>query len=321
MAKVEFDWSKFNQEKWIVTHEFSSFQQKIKIGIFNDERVAIKIGANLENEIRVMSFIPPHPNIIRFISVIDDGDFLMEGVKDGLTLRDYCRSFGNDEKSFTLEQLVDLLNQMAQGLNHLHQNRIIHHDFTNRNVLVHFGKNESIVLKITDFGISEFMDENGHGDPNNRELGTYNFLAPEQKTIKESKFLQSNINELELYAAMVPEQKVVDKSKILHPITEKIDVYAFGVICSMLIYVGRSNDRVVFCLPENLEKMIFICQYDDPTYRPRMIDCINLFLKSPHLPSLKDQIAEMRSAVLNQSDSSIQSKVSQYWEKCKDLFF
>ena len=290
---MSFDWSNFHQERWIVTHEFSQFQQKIKIGLLNDERVAIKIGANLDNEIQLMLKIPPHPNIIKFIAMIDDGCILMEGIKDGLTLRDYYETYRSDGKSFTLNQLLDMISQMAQGLNHLHQNRIIHHDFTNRNVLVHFNPNDdSIVLKIADFGVSEFMDENGHGDSKNRELGTWNYMAPEQKASDES-----------------------------ISISEKIDCYAFGLICSILVYVGRPNDRVMYCLPNNLDEMIFSCKSVDPNQRPSMMDCIRLIHQSPPLQSLKDQIAEMHSIVLSQPESPHYTKIIEQWNKCKDLIF
>ncbi|XP_059147654.1 uncharacterized protein LOC131935284 [Physella acuta] len=61
--------------------------------------------------------------------------------------------------------------QIVEGVNYLHQNNILHRDIKGNNVLMEDDWN----LKITDFGLSEFIDANGVST----EIATVRYMAPE----------------------------------------------------------------------------------------------------------------------------------------------
>uniref|UniRef100_A0A6C0J177 Protein kinase domain-containing protein n=1 Tax=viral metagenome TaxID=1070528 RepID=A0A6C0J177_9ZZZZ len=89
----------------------------------------------------------------------------MEGVKDAQTLADYCR-WGSE--SISIELGIRLLRQIVSGLGYLHEKRLIHHDLKPENVLV----TEDFLIKICDFGCSEFLDEKDRGPEELRQAGT-----------------------------------------------------------------------------------------------------------------------------------------------------
>ncbi|KYQ94072.1 putative protein serine/threonine kinase [Tieghemostelium lacteum] len=117
----------------------------------------IKIDANtlssVKSEVEILQKLS-HNNIVKVLGVVDTAqqlNFILEYVENG-SLRDVVDKFGP-----LSEDLATLyLYQLLQGVNYLHQNRIIHRDIKCSNVLI----TKEGVIKLADFGVaSQLSDE------------------------------------------------------------------------------------------------------------------------------------------------------------------
>jgi len=186
----------FVLEKTIYVGMFDA-RNVIKLGLLDGKYVAIKQGPNLQREIDMLKKIGSHPNIVEFISRARRG-FIMTGIRDGYNLHDYC--FDGQTRNpqlkeaklpFSIKNCVNMINQLAQALDYLHNLNIIHHDLKDKNVLVDEtvtkdpNDENSLVssyhLKLCDFEFGEVADEHGHGKEENRLSGTISWMALEQK--------------------------------------------------------------------------------------------------------------------------------------------
>lgn len=115
-----------------------------------------------------------HPNVVQFLSVEEQPQlcFVMEFVT-GKTLETYIRELG----TLTLQQLLTIGIQVAEGLEAVHSANIVHRDLKPLNILLE--TNVSMVARISDFGVARFS-----GDPGITRCGTIvgsaAWLSPEQ---------------------------------------------------------------------------------------------------------------------------------------------
>lgn len=284
--------SEFTQETTKVTHEMFFDQKTITIGIWRGKRVALKCGIGMESELIIMQKIGYHPNIIQLIAnVCDDQDgsfILMEGIKDGFTLDNYC-AWSWTQVPLSIRGCILLIRQLASALLHLHQLGIIHHDIKSTNVLVDIsGKDPT--LKLCDFGLSEIVDENGKGREDYREAGTYNSMAPEQLSGNE-------------------------------PITTKIDIYSFSSLCNGILLKGRDLDKIKWFIPIKLSDIIAKCCKRDPKERPSINEVIDIL--DELLPNLEteetysSQVSQLYQLCVQHKFSVPKELESLYNESCK----
>ncbi|MTD30288.1 Stk1 family PASTA domain-containing Ser/Thr kinase [Planomicrobium sp. YIM 101495] len=114
-----------------------------------------------------------HPNIVNIFDVGEDKDmhYLVMEYVPGKTLKDYIIDFAPVEP----ERSVQIMKQLASGLEHAHHNQIIHRDIKPQNILMDAEGN----VKISDFGIAMALSATSYTQTNS-VLGTVHYLSPEQ---------------------------------------------------------------------------------------------------------------------------------------------
>jgi hypothetical protein len=149
-------------------------------GTWKGTKVALKVSPAQANsgvisELEVMINMRPHPNVIQLFgfsvhpetnSVILIIEFCNGGSLDGIL-------YETQPEPISFEQQLSWLQGAAKGLNHLHSNNIVHRDVAARNILLH--QNEP---KLTDFGMSRFVEEDQKGTTRS-ELGPIRWMSPE----------------------------------------------------------------------------------------------------------------------------------------------
>jgi serine/threonine protein kinase len=85
----------------------------------------------------------------------------------------------NNHHPFTMIMVAGVAFQLLHGLEHLHQNRILHRDIKTENCLL----NSTGQVKLCDFGIASLL-EDGHS-LNKTVIGTTLFMAPERLQAKQ----------------------------------------------------------------------------------------------------------------------------------------
>ena len=123
-----------------------------------------------------------HPNVLKGETYFEDGGnifYVMPRMQHNL---EYLL---DDDRKYPLPFLVDILLQIAAGLNYLHQNDIIHRDMKPSNILYNLNGQEIWVV-ICDFGLSQDKMAKLKTDLSRkllrggRRAGTLNYSPPEQ---------------------------------------------------------------------------------------------------------------------------------------------
>jgi len=114
-----------------------------------------------------------HPNIVEMYDVgEDDGQYyiVMEYV-DGKTLKQLVKRRG----ALTLNEVIDIMLQLTDGIAHAHDSYIIHRDIKPQNIMIM----ENGLVKITDFGIAMALNSTQLTQTNS-VMGSVHYLPPEQ---------------------------------------------------------------------------------------------------------------------------------------------
>ncbi|HUW26756.1 MAG TPA: serine/threonine-protein kinase [Gallionella sp.] len=119
-----------------------------------------------------------HPNIVTVYDVGKSGDvaYIAMEFLQGRELRDIM----NDEGSLPVEQVLDIVAQVAQGLAYAHEHEIVHRDVKPSNIMVVRDGH----VKITDFGIAR-MASSAVRTQTGMVLGSPKYMSPEQVMGKE----------------------------------------------------------------------------------------------------------------------------------------
>lgn len=119
-----------------------------------------------------------HPNIVTIYDVgrEDHIAYIAMEFLEGRELRDIL----NDGEALSLDQILDIVAQVALGLAYAHENGIVHRDVKPSNIMV--GRDGHV--KITDFGIAR-MASSAVRTQTGMVLGSPKYMSPEQVVGKE----------------------------------------------------------------------------------------------------------------------------------------
>jgi serine/threonine-protein kinase len=197
----------------------------------------------------ILSHIHDHPNIVGYYEHgrINGLLYLLMEYIEAYNLKDlYAR-----HDPVLLENVAQILIDMAAGLQHVHDNGFMHLDFKPENVMV----TNSAKVRLVDFDLAQEIPEKPK-KPSKKNPGTPSYMAPEQL--------------------------------VGDPISNKVDIYSFGVAAYELLtnqkpfpgetvaeIVKLQADRSTFIpprehnpdIPAALEKVIVKCLEQDPDRR------------------------------------------------------
>lgn len=128
-----------------------------------------------ETEARTMARLY-HPNIVGVhdVGVDDDRVYIVMELVAGGSLMDHVTANGPMPVKMATEALLALMHALKAA----HSKGVIHRDIKPHNVMVdHTG-----VLKVCDFGIAHVADENMSMTKTGSVMGTWGYMAPEQRT-------------------------------------------------------------------------------------------------------------------------------------------
>ncbi|MFV8781352.1 protein kinase domain-containing protein [Microbulbifer sp. SA54] len=156
--------------------------RQVAIKKLRDDVTSPSARDRIQQEARLLARLN-HPNIVALYDVLDgsqDGEngniaLVMEYI-EGTTLRAWMR-----EHTPNLQQKLQLLMQICEGLQQAHNLGIIHRDLKPDNILIATSRNGHVTAKISDFGIakSEQLDEKTL-TAENQLAGTVTAMSPEQ---------------------------------------------------------------------------------------------------------------------------------------------
>ena len=153
---------------------------KVFLGRYGNQKVAVKrLNPDFyevydETEITILKR-NPHKNVIRVFAVAGNQDyFFVVYEMCALNIYKYVLSPSHQLRKKISER--EVVTQASQGLNHLHEMKIIHEDLRPQNIMM-AELNGKLVVKITDFCIKEIEA---------RPYGEEVWLAPEMISSKKS---------------------------------------------------------------------------------------------------------------------------------------
>ncbi|CAN1236237.1 Light-sensor Protein kinase [Linum grandiflorum] len=111
-----------------------------------------------------------HPNVLQLLCGFTDEDkkecFLVSelmGCRDiGSYIKEASGSRNCRRLPFSLSVAVDLMLQIARGMEYLHSKKVYHGNLNPSNILIRTGPASSLVVKVSGFGLSSLRDKNNN---------------------------------------------------------------------------------------------------------------------------------------------------------------
>ena len=169
----------------------------VAIKVYEKLKFSEDTAAKIKTEIRILRELAHHPFVCALLQVVEDENhiyFVMEYESNGDLVKFFKTNFLFDEA-----ELKRFLFQLLKGVEYIHKKGVIHRDLKLDNILL----DSNIEPKITDFGISSFLEELSNQPKETG--GTPAYLAPE---------------------VLIPSGVI----------TEKTDVWSLGVIIYVMAF-------------------------------------------------------------------------------------
>ena len=218
-------------------------------------KVAVKVCLgnllkNLSRELEVLTFLPPHSHVITFYGVTLSSDavstYIVSEYAPNGSLYDYLYV---KEMKPSPDQSLGWAQQIASGMQHLHNNKVIHRDLKSGNILLASG----LLAKVCDFGTARTLPKTAM----TTQKGTYRWMAPE---IVQG--VQSRINKM---------CDVFSYGMVLYEIfAHKIpyDDLPTDPLVGIAVLQGK-RPPVPATLPQFLHPLLKACWKEEPNQRPQ----------------------------------------------------
>jgi calcium/calmodulin-dependent protein kinase I len=134
----------------------------------------------LQREASILKKVKPHANVVQFIDLVEHEDwylFILEFVQGGNLLQSITKRQGSEP--LKEHEVMSIVRQLVEGLQHLHGEAIIHRDLKLENVLVvqEGSAKREFKVKITDFGLSKEVGDGASAACS--VVGSPKYVAPE----------------------------------------------------------------------------------------------------------------------------------------------
>lgn len=143
---------------------------KVALKVLKDDNITERKIRSFQREARAISMLN-HENIIKIYKIdeTDEFHYIVQEYVEGITLKEYI------EKSSKIgtSEAKNIILQILRGLDHAHENKIVHKDIKGQNILI----NTENKIKITDFGIADILED--EMTKTQSLMGTPQYVAPE----------------------------------------------------------------------------------------------------------------------------------------------
>ena len=201
-------------------------------------------------EIQILTSLPPHPHVLTFFGVALSSDaintYIIAELAPNGSLHDYLHV--KKEKP-SPDQSIGWAQQIANGMQHLHSNNIVHRDLKSGNILLASG----LLAKVCDFGTARSLTKTTVTN----QAGTFRWMAPE---IVDD--VEASINKM---------CDVFSYGMVLYEIFDHKIPYAdlsSNARVGMAVLQGK-RPPIPASLPKFLHPLLKACWEKDPNKRPQ----------------------------------------------------
>jgi len=148
-------------------------KREVAIKMIREETMKNPVNlSRFEREARAAASLN-HQNVVRVINLgtYEGRPFMVNELVKGQTLKDVLKERGK----FTFLEACDIMYQLCSAVLHAHQHNVIHRDIKPENVFI----TQDGTIKLGDFGIATFQDNNARVTKSEVVVGSVHYLAPE----------------------------------------------------------------------------------------------------------------------------------------------
>ncbi|KAI5400936.1 Mitogen-activated protein kinase kinase kinase 3, variant 2 [Lathyrus oleraceus] len=254
----------------------------------------------LEEEVKLLKNLK-HPNIVRYLGTAREEDslnILLEFVPGG-SISSLLGKFG----SFPESVIRTYTKQLLEGLEYLHNNRIIHRDIKGANILV----DNKGCIKLADFGASRKVVELATINGAKSMKGTPHWMSPE--VILQTGYTTS----ADIWSVACT---VIEMATGKPPWSQQ-----YPQEVSALFYIGttRSHPPIPEHLSAEAKDFLLKCFHKEPDLRPSASDLLLVFCKSSsssaNLPSIHHMRVSGISFNITQFSQGLLQSDSNRWDE------